>query len=108
LLLGQSLMTVLLAFESNILGIQLSAIQWTMVEGGILILLLAQLVLMRKQISQPIHDHIRVGLILTGMVLIAVNVIPSNSHALWLTFLIFVIIVLEESLGRWLFYQSRT
>jgi hypothetical protein len=101
-------MTVPLVFESNIIGIQLSAIQWTMVERGTLILLLAQLVLMQKQISQPIHYHIRMGLILSGMVLIAVNISLSTSHALWLTFLIFLIIVLEEGVGRWLFYQSRT
>ena len=108
LLLGQSLMTSLLVFESNILGIHLSSIQWIMLEGGIIILLLTQLVLMRKHISQPIRHNIRVGLILIGIVLIAVNAIPSTALALWITILIFLIIMLEEGVGRWLFYRSRT
>jgi DMSO reductase anchor subunit len=108
LLLGQSLMTSLLVFESNITRIQLSSLQWIMVEGGMLFLLLAQLMLMRKQIFDPILDNIRVGLILIGMVLMAVSVIAACSHALWLTILICLIVVLGEGMGRWLFYQSRT
>jgi len=108
LLLGQSLITSLLIFESNSIGIQLSASQRIIANGGILILLLIQLLLIRKQFPRSIHQDIRIGLILIGMILTAVNVIASVSHVLWITILSFLIIMLEEGVGRWLFYRSRT
>lgn len=64
LLLGQSLITSLLIFESNITGIQLSASQRLVANSGILSLLSVQLLLIRKQFPRSIHQDIRIGLIL--------------------------------------------
>jgi len=89
LLLGYSVMLpVLTNVSGKILG------QW-----GILSLLLAQLALMQGR------NRIRIGLILlAGAAVIAGLLLPASVLSGVITF---VLIALEESVGRWLFYQSR-
>jgi anaerobic dimethyl sulfoxide reductase subunit B (iron-sulfur subunit) len=108
LLLGQSLMTSLWVFESNSTGIHISSIQRTIAESGMLILLPIQLLLIQKQFLRSLSQNIRIGLILIGIVLTVVDFLRSGSDVLWITILIFLVILLEEGVGRWLFYQSRT
>ena len=106
LLLGQSGMTTLLAYESDSTGAQVSSSQWIRIGGSILILLLAQLLLMPKRFPHyPFHD-IRIGRILIGIVLTAMSSFLFSSVNIWIGLLIFLIVVIEEGVGRWLFYQA--
>jgi len=99
LLLGQSVMAT---------SIQLPSSQWIRIGSSIFILLLVQLLLMHKPFPHYPFHHIRLGLILAGMALAAVSALLFGTGHLWLNILIFLIIVAEEGVGRWLFYRSRT
>jgi DMSO reductase anchor subunit len=104
-LLGQSLMVSLLAAEASFTGIQLSALQREISGIGIMLLLLIQLSLRKEPFSNPLLDKVRLGLILAGVIL---SLAASISKVVWIIPLIFLVVLLEEGLGRWLFYQSRT
>ena len=107
LLLGLSVMVPVLVYETETTGILLPAIQWRIMGSGILILLVAQLMLIRRQFSKSTLTHIRIGWILIGIILTIVVILhPSDIY--WLGVPVFLIVALEEVLGRWLFYQSRT
>ncbi len=94
LVLGQSLMATLLAHESDLTG------------GIILVLLSLQLLLMHKWLPDyPLH-HIRIGLIIVGMILTVMSFFPSGAAHTWVSMLIFLIVVTEESIGRWSFYRA--
>jgi DMSO reductase iron-sulfur subunit len=107
LLLGQSLMTLLLSYESDMTGIQLQSSQWVKIGFVILTLLFVQLLLMNKHHAHHPWHNVRLGLIFTGMVTVAATFLLHTSSYLWISLLIFLMIALEEGVGRWLFYQSR-
>lgn len=107
LLLGPSMMSTLLAVESNITGIQVPSSHWMTIDGSVLTLLLVQLSLMRQRSSSHPFHGIRIGLILTGMVLTAISPLMANADHTLIGILIFLVVVLEEGIGRWLFYDSR-
>jgi anaerobic dimethyl sulfoxide reductase subunit B (iron-sulfur subunit) len=91
LLLGQSVMSVLSPDRSS-LG-----------ESVILILLVTQLILMDRQSSSFSLWKIRVGLIFAGIVLAIIGLFLANS----MNILLLLVVLLEEGIGRWLFYRSR-
>ncbi|HSB02105.1 MAG TPA: DmsC/YnfH family molybdoenzyme membrane anchor subunit [Anaerolineales bacterium] len=91
LLLGQSLMATLLPYGSQGIG------------GTILVLLFLQLSLMHKWLPRYPFHPIRVGLILAAMIL---SIISLSLPGSWLSALIFLIVAMEESIGRWSFYQA--
>lgn len=94
-LLGQTVMATLLAYESNAIG------------SIVLILLLAQFALIYRQVPQsPLHT-IRIGLIFIGAIMSAISLLSSNVDITWLNLLITFLVVMEEGIGRWLFYRSR-
>jgi DMSO reductase anchor subunit len=107
LLLGQSAMAFLVAYEAQRTGLRLFPGQWAVIGSGILVLLLAQLALMRKKNSLQWLQNIRMGLIVVGLVLTAASFFQTGLNLLWLGALIFLIVAAQESLGRWLFFQSR-
>jgi Fe-S-cluster-containing hydrogenase components 1 len=107
LLLGQSATTALLSYESDITGIQLQPSQWVRIGFSILALLLIQILLMNKHSSHHAWHNIRLGLIFTGMVTVAATFLLYTSSYLWISLPVFLMIVMEEGIGRWLFYQSR-
>lgn len=107
LLLGLSVMIPVLAYEIEMNGTLLPAIQWRIMGSGILILLVVQLTLMRRRNSKSPLSHIRTGLILIGVLLTIIAILYPPS-IFWLGTFIFLIVAIEEVLGRWLFYQSRT
>jgi hypothetical protein len=73
---------------------------------SILLALLAQLAMLQKRTSDILFHNIRVGVILLGGVLTVAGIIfPSGMN--WLSLPIFVAVLAEEMLGRWLFYRSR-
>lgn len=108
LLLGQSLMNGLLAFESDLSGIALSSRQQMTNAGMLLILLLIQLLLMHRRSPRRAIHEIRVGLMFMGILLITGVGLPAGPHNGWVWLPIVLTVVIEEGIGRWLFYQSRT
>ena len=106
LLLGQSIMAVLLSYELNTNDTQVVSIQWLIVGVGILILLLIQLLLMHKQFSRSPFHQIRIGLILAGMALTMMSIFLSGVLHIWISALVFLIVVTEETIGKWSFYQA--
>ncbi|MFT3895539.1 MAG: dimethyl sulfoxide reductase anchor subunit [Anaerolineales bacterium] len=103
-LLGISVMSPLLAFESRITGIHIPAIQWTVFYGLAFVLFLAQLSLIQERYSKP--SKVRIVLLVLGIALSAFGMVQSLNVA-WLGILIFLLALVEEGLGRWLFYQNR-
>jgi DMSO reductase anchor subunit len=96
LLLGQTVMATLLSFESKTTG------------SIVLILLLAQFALIYKQKFHGPLKSVRVGLILLGVIVSVISFLPSNLDVTWLNLLITVIVLMEEGIGRWVFYQARS
>ena len=108
LLLGESAIAILLAYESNLTGIQISSIQRIVIGSSILILLLAQFVIMLKPAVQYPLRNTRIGLIIIAAIITIISFLLFNTVNAWIGSLMFLTIVLEEGLGRWLFYQSWT
>jgi DMSO reductase anchor subunit len=102
LLLGQTVMATLLSYTSEATGNQSIAMG-----SVVLMLLLAQLALMYKQNFQHPLKNVRIGLILVGVSLASIGLLPSHSGVSWLNLLITVVVLMEEGIGRWLFYRSR-
>jgi len=74
--------------------------------GIVVILLIVQFALMQKRKSDHVYHHARIVLILIGMMFAVVGFLqPSNIT--WVGALVFMLVVMEEMLGRWLFYRSR-
>jgi DMSO reductase iron-sulfur subunit len=94
LLLGQNLMTTLLSYQSKSIG------------SIVFILLLGQLALISKQVPRSRLRTIRIELILLGVIVSAIGLLPTNLNVAWLNLLIALLVVLEEGIGRWLFYRS--
>ncbi len=106
-LLGLASMTPILAYESKASGIQIPTGQWVSIGIIILVLLLVQMILMRSMKHLPHLQRSRFGFILTCMALTAfIAFFPGVNLAL-LSTLLFVFVMSEEVLGRWLFYRSR-
>jgi DMSO reductase anchor subunit len=95
LLLGQLLMTSMVSFSTK----------WKTANILLLFLLLAQLLLTQNRLKHQFLHLIHVGLITTGMFLTATSLLVSSSNVAWFLLLIFSVIMMEETLGRWLFYQ---
>ena len=72
-----------------LLGIQF----WLVISGG-------------QSADVTVH-RLRLGLIGAGMLGAAALSIAGDKAGAWLTFPIFLIIMAEETLGRWLFYRLR-
>ena len=103
-LLGSSAMFTLLTYELKITGIQVPSLQLTFSNAVILILLLVQLIVMQDKYFTI--SKLRIGSLILGMAWTILGVLfPSNMS--WLGLFIFVFVLVEEVLGRWLFYQTR-
>ena len=100
-LMGSALMTPLLAHQSEAAGIQVPYSLSLFSAIGLLVLLSIQIILgsWQKQ-SSPL----RLGLILLGMALTVAGAIRYNA---WFGIFLFIVVVAEEFMGRWRFYQSR-
>jgi DMSO reductase anchor subunit len=107
MLLGTAMMVPILAYESNRTGIQISSIQFMQSGSIVLILLLLQLALIYRRISESFLQNVRVKLLLLGVALTVLGIVQFTLNAFWISSLIFVVVLAEELLGRWLFYQSR-
>ena len=88
-------------------GIQLPSSQWMKFGFSILAFLLAQLLLVKNRLNHAGWHNIRLGLIFIGIAMAAATSLLYSSSHIWTSLLIFLIIAMEEGIGRWLFYKSR-
>ncbi len=107
LLMGISVMIPILAYEANFTGIQVPTVRWIAVTGSIVILLLIELAMLAKRFFRNPLLRVRVGLILVGIIAITANLQLTNSNVFLMSCLLFVIILSEEAIGRWVFYASQ-
>ena len=103
-LLGISVMSPMLAYESNITGIHVPVYQWIIFNGILLVLLLLQFAFIPDKHSRT--AKLRIGFIVLGLAWTTFGIIHPSSMS-WLGLFIFVFVLGEEVLGRWLFYQAR-
>lgn len=106
ILLGLTAMSPMLTYESRLSGVPVPPIFWIFIGTSILLALLAQLTLLQKRTSDILFHNIRVGVILSAVILTNVGIFhPAGMD--WLSWLIFIAVLGEETLGRWRFYHSR-
>ena len=108
LVLGQLLMVNVLAYESRFAGINLPPvfIKWI---GGITVILLAGelgLWLSAKEKAHETVGRLRAGFIAAGMLGAGTMSIAPNQFGAWISLPIFLIVMVEEIIGRWLFYEA--
>jgi len=106
LLLGISIMTPLLGYESRSIGAQVPASLWH-VSGAVLsVLLVNQWALMKKKSHQRLAS-LRVGLIVLAILSSVLTILLPDGYSAWISTLSAILIISEEALGRWVFYASR-
>jgi DMSO reductase anchor subunit len=108
LLLGQLLMVNIMAYESRLAGINLPpvSIKWI---GSITVILLAGelgLLLSAKEQVHETADRLRMGLIVTAIIGAGIMSIAPNQFWAWISLPIFLIVMVEEIIGRWSFYEA--
>jgi hypothetical protein len=60
-------------------------------------------------VKEKIHetvDRLRVGLITTGMLGALIMSFVPNQPRMWISLPIFLVVMVEEIIGRWLFYET--
>ncbi len=107
LLLGLSSMMPLLVYEANLTGIQVLPSRLPIIHISILILSLLELALMNKRTLRGLLQKARIGLIVGAVLLAAFGFMGFSIGVAWFGVLIPLVVLVEEGLGRWLFYQSR-
>ena len=107
LLLGQATMIMLLAYELKGSHMHALFVDRRLVYGILLTLLLVQLALILKQSFQSRLQSIRISLIFAAILLSMIDLVVFKSNVIWITTAFFLVIGVEEIMGRWLFYCSR-
>ena len=108
LLLGQSAMTVLPSWQSYISGSPSLSIPWNIAAGIILTLLVLQFTFMDHPTAPGSLHRLRAHLIVAAMALALVSFLISGPSIAGISAGLFVVVLLEEVLGRWSFYRART
>jgi anaerobic dimethyl sulfoxide reductase subunit C (anchor subunit) len=106
ILLGLSAMTPVLSYEARMSGVPVPPIFWMFIGTSVLLALLAQLAMLQKRTSDILFHNIRFWVILLGVVMTVAGIFYPASMD-WLGLPIFFAVLVEETLGRWLFYRSR-
>ena len=78
-------------------------------DWGIVAVLLAVelgLILSAKPKAQWTVNRLRVGLIAGAMVGAGIMSVAPNPLGMWISLPIFLLVLMEESIGRWLFYDA--
>jgi hypothetical protein len=75
------------------------------VGSGILMLLMVQRLLMQRQVSRAGLYTLWIALIVLGMAVAVAALVMRNAS--WISTVLFMLVLLEETLGRWSFYQAR-
>ncbi|HUI87244.1 MAG TPA: DMSO/selenate family reductase complex B subunit [Anaerolineales bacterium] len=85
-----------------------SAAQWAQTGLITIALLITQTVIIKSQSPSFGRKACRSGLIMAGMIGCVILFFGPASFRIYLSLAVFLIILMEEGLGRWLFYQART
>jgi DMSO reductase anchor subunit len=105
LLLGQLLMLNILAVESKLTRISVSSnLSW----GIVVVLLMGELGLILSAIENA-HwtvNRLRVGLIAGAMIGVGTMFVLLNLFGMWASFPILIVVLMEEIIGRRLFYEA--
>jgi anaerobic dimethyl sulfoxide reductase subunit B (iron-sulfur subunit) len=104
-LMGLVMMSALLKVETTMTGIQIPHPYRSSIHFAILTLLLMQLVISYKRTGDAAF-HVRYGLIVVGGLLTFASILIT-ANPLWIYISIASVVILEEIIGRWLFYQNR-
>jgi DMSO reductase anchor subunit len=107
LLLGLSLMTPILAYELNLTGIYIPSVQWITITGSMLILLLAELLMINRKSFKIFLVLIRIELIVVSTLIITSGLLFSTLQLTLTSVLLFLTIICQEAIGKWIFYASR-
>ncbi len=105
ILLGQSLVLNVLMIESQFTGINIPSI----LPAGITIVLLAvelTMIFSTKENASRTVNRLRVGMIAAAMIGAGVMLVMPNLFRAWITLPILLIVLLEEIIGRWFFYDA--
>jgi anaerobic dimethyl sulfoxide reductase subunit B (iron-sulfur subunit) len=105
---GQLLMVNVLVIESQLTGIILPPV-FIKLLGGTTVALLASEVVLWLSAKEKKHEtlnRLRVGLIAAGMFGAGILSIAPNQFRAWISLPIFLIVMVEEIIGRWLFYKA--
>jgi DMSO reductase anchor subunit len=108
LVLGQLLMVNVLVYESQLTGINLSPVLIRWVWEVTIALLVSELGLWlsAKEKAHKTVDGLRVGLIAAAMAGAGIMSIAPGQAGAWISLPIFLIVMVEEIIGRWLFYEA--
>jgi DMSO reductase anchor subunit len=80
---------------------------WIIANSLILIVLLLQLGLLDRETYHSPWRLLRAGLLSFGAILALMNSLQLFSNPILISVLLFVVVLLEETIGRWLFYRFR-
>lgn len=106
-LLGTSVMSSVHAYQGILTGIPVPLMNRLPLNGSIVLLLLIQWMVMKKGSWDQILHLTRTGLILAGVLVSIVALLLPDTSAIGTQLYVLAIIVVEEMIGRWVFYQSR-
>lgn len=109
LLIGSLSMAVVLILESASTRVYLSPILVRAIIIIVTILMVGQFML-----QLPLDEHIklmnnkiRVNLVLVGLVSNLIIFVFPSLFRIWTVVIIFIIVIIEETIGRWLFFELR-
>jgi len=105
-LAGTLLMSVVLFYEADFTSINLPPALWATVGGLVATLLLAQMALSERFQPHKMANRLRLGLIGLGLVGAGMIVLIPGVVAAWMIVCIFILVLVEEFIGRWLFYAA--
>jgi DMSO reductase anchor subunit len=107
LLLGQLLMSVILAFESQWTGVRISTLLWRVVGFSSLIFLVVRSWITYYQTSHSDVEILWRFLLVAGSLVTVIAFFVPGLNPFAGSLSAFIILLVEETVGRWLFYASR-
>ena len=64
------------------------------------------LVMSKKENIDRRVGRLRVGLIVTAIIGVGIMLIMPNQFGMWFSLSVFIIVLVEEIIGRWQFYEA--
>jgi DMSO reductase anchor subunit len=107
LLLGHLLMASVLAFEADWSSIHLSTVQWSQIGGAVVLLLSARIGLGDRQPSHFAAKKLQLVLILATLFGSLIVFLAPGVQSWPAVLALFLTVLAEEAIGRWLFYEAR-
>ena len=106
-LLGQLLMACVLAYESQLTGVQIPSAQWRATGLSTLALLAMRAWATHQHAPRPRAERLWRVLLLASMLLVSASLLAPGLDLSRASLAVFLMVLVEESVARWLFYASR-